>query len=88
MNTPLNVGEIAFLERIKKGDCLLKNSTASEKIKAIAERGYVRFSSERIGPIMIATGEIYVLLTEAGRTILDDINAHEGQRMKDTSCLR
>lgn len=62
--------EIAFLKRIATGNSLLTNGKASPRIQSLIDRGYCRTSPARSGPLGIYTGDIFILLTEAGRILV------------------
>lgn len=69
----LNIGEIAFLRKVHKGNQLLKG-TVSAQMQTLIDRGYIQLFSERIGPLNTPTGEVVVATTELGDMLLDDLD--------------
>lgn len=63
--------ERGTLRRLGNGKLyVLANKTPSPKVQSLIDRGYIKLSKVRSGPLGIYTGELSPGLTEAGQEVL------------------
>jgi hypothetical protein len=75
--TTITERELAFLRRLRDefasqgGWALCRTNPPGSSIQGLVDRGYCKLSAARSGPLGLATGEVMVGLSEAGRTALE-----------------
>lgn len=84
MKHKLTPSEINFLQKLVGQDCIIKHDSITkegvllhEGMKSMVNRGYCSVHKVLNGPLRLWTGEYFILLTEAGRTIIEHILVSE-----------
>lgn len=71
----LTAAEIKFMKLLLTPDRLgqvgrIVRQPVSARIESLVARGYCKLSPERLGPLLITTGDMVCLVTEAGQKAL------------------
>ena len=77
----LTTGELDFLRKIVNSPAIIKHDFVSQDgiptnntLQSLIKRGYCKTAKVLNGPLAIWSGEYFIMLTEAGRTILEHIS--------------
>lgn len=68
----LTNNELEFLHKLESPvyECWYIKQLITERVQSLIDRGYVRVSKERLGPLGVYTGEYVITVTEAGKQVL------------------
>ena len=69
----ISMHEREFLKELasrENNQALCISNPPSKPIQSLVERGFCKFSKALCGPLHQATGEVFVMLTDAGKSIL------------------
>lgn len=78
----MKTNELEFLKHLYKCEnhqALCKRNPPLDGIMKLVSKGFCKLSRAVCGPLYIPTGEVFVILTEAGKAYLEDTKM---------SCLR
>ncbi len=67
----LKKDELDFLQTISTNNWKLKGGIIRPRVQNLIDRGYCKTSKERLGPLGVYTGDVFITLTEAGRSFFD-----------------
>ena len=80
--------DIRFLRHLKSvGSATCKSNPPAKGIQTLVDLGYCRLAPTLIGPLGIRTGEVSVLLSEAGENYLENIDEQSDRRKSQASTV-
>lgn len=80
----MTVADIKFIRHLKSvGSAVCRSNPPAKGIQALVDAGYCRLSPTLLGPLGIRTGEVSVLLSEAGEHYINSLDKNGTDRQSN-----